>query len=319
MSEKLLHKPPLRLKLIESQKAPLFGKGLLLFSSKEFIELNKNRQVVNYSAQLSEDEPICNIGFDIEDNKAISLLYCPYAGLSIPCKIDNKILKTFIESITKKLGSQGIKDIIIKQPPLFAEKNQKNGLDKILKNCGFKVLSNEINHHIDLSKNNYLNSVHQMQQRKIKKCIQSGFVIKQELINSLSEIHKFIDNCRSQVGIRINISPENLFTAFQNLPHYYKLFTVRNPDNQIMAATVVVIVNDRVVYNYLPAFDRTFKIYSPLTFLTHHLVDLYKKEGYQYLDLGISSADGTPQKSLITFKERMGGIESNRLVYHIEM
>jgi len=318
MLEKLLQRPSEDIKLIESKKAPTFSNRVLLFSTQKFIELNKDRHLISYTAQLSGDEPVCNISFDFMDDKAISLLYCPYASLSIFKKVDSKILTSFIESVIEKLYIQSVKEIIIKLPPHFIEDNQENGLDKIFENCGFKIQSSEINHHITLDQNDYWDSIHQMQRRKIKKCIESGFQVQQEPIDSIAEIHYFIEKCRTQTGIGINISRKNLINAFEQLPDQYESFTVRNSANQIMAATVSVKVTEDVVYNYLPAFDRTFKTYSPLTLLTHHLVDRFKNEGYKYLDLGISSINGTPQKSLITFKERMGAIESNRLTYHLE-
>ncbi len=319
MSEKSSHKPYSNFQLTESKRALPLNNGTLIFNSEKFIHLHANRNIISFSSEGSGGDSALNISFDLFNNRAISLLYCPYAGLSILKNTTNEELIVFFKSIVKRLSDQGIKELVIKQPPFFIGEKLNKRLDQVLKDFGFKVQSTEINHHIHLMQNNYLDSIHSMQQRKIKKCIQSGLVVKQEFINDLSEIHSFITHCRNQSGIKINITQKNLMTAFKKLPGHYESFTVRNQQNQILAATIVVRLNDEMVYNYLPAFDRTYKAYSPLTFLTYELVSKYKNEGYQYIDLGISSINGSPQKSLITFKERMGAIESNRLVYHIEV
>jgi len=319
MSEKSTNKPFSNFQLIESKKALPLNTGTLIFNSEKFVHLHANRNIISFSSEGSDGESALNISFDLFNNRAISLLYCPYAGLSILKNTTEEELIVFFKNIVQRLTDRGIKEIVVKQPPFFIGEMSNKYLDQILKSCGFKVQSTEINHHINLMQQNYLDSTHPMQKRKIKKCIQYALVMKQESISTIPEIHSFITHCRNQTGLAINISQKNLLNAFQKLPDHYESFTIRNQQNQILAATVIVKINEEVVYNYLPAFDRKFKAYSPLTFLTYELVHKYKNEGYQHIDLGISSIDGSPQKSLITFKARMGAIESNRLVYHIEV
>lgn len=312
-------------KLIESDKEllnsihcnslpPKFGEATILFNSKEFIELSKNRKTVTYSKEGLNGKTCLRISFDIAGTTAISLEYCPYAGLDIQGHMDPKEIRKFIISSLEGLNSLGVRKIIIKNSPSFL---QEYNIENILMNCGFAISSEEVNHHLELGIEDYYASIHEMQKRKITKCLQSRFRFQNESSDRLGEIYEFIQYCRNQQGLEINVSLDYLKEAFSSLSSNYKLFTIRDKENAILAATVIVKVNESVVYNFLPAFDRNYKNHSPLAFLTYELYNHFSNKGFSYMDLGISSINGNPQEGLVKFKERMGAVFTKRKNYSL--
>src|SRR5690606_33261790 len=108
---------------------------------------------------------------------------------------------------------------------------------------------------------------------------------------------------------------ERLQSLFGALPDCFHLYTVRNQQNELMAALVTITVTPQAVYSFLPAFDRKYSLLSPLALLFYELMGHLKVKGHKILDLGISSIDGSPQSGLIKFKESLGGIGTRRMTY----
>jgi hypothetical protein len=315
MLEKLLESNNELLNSIERRGLPPeLGLSTVLFNSKEFIELSKNKKTVSYSQEGLHGKYIFNVSFDIDGTEAISLKGCPYAGLDIHGQYDQNEIKKFLIRSIKDLKSIGVRKVTIKNPPSFL---QEDCVENILIECGFFISSEEINHHLELNIEDYYSSIHEMQRRKIAKCIQSKFKFQIEPSYKVGEIYKFIQSCRTQQGLEINVSLNYLKGAFSLLASNYNLFTIRNKENKILAATVIVMINESVVYNFLPAFDRNYKAHSPLAFLTYELYNYFSRKEFSYMDLGISSINGTPQEGLIKFKERMGATMTKRKNYSL--
>lgn len=315
MLEKLLEPKNKLLSSIELRTLPPeLSRLTVLFNSREFIELSKNRKTVSYFQEGLHGEYQLNMSFDIEETEAVSLKSCPYAGLDTQGQYNQTEIKEFLIQSINDLNSLGVRKVTIKNPPDFL---QEHCAENPLIECGFFISSEEINHHLELNNEDYHSSIHEMQRRKIKKCLQSGYQFQNETNENLGKIYDFIKYCRAQQGLKINVSLMYLKRAFSSLPLHYKLFTIRNKENTILAATVVVIINDQVVYNFLPAFDRTHKKHSPLTLLTNELYSYFSHLGFLYMDLGITSIDGIPQEGLVRFKERMGAIKTKRKNYSL--
>jgi lipid II:glycine glycyltransferase (peptidoglycan interpeptide bridge formation enzyme) len=97
-------------------------------------------------------------------------------------------------------------------------------------------------------------------------------------------------------------------------PGKYKFFSVSN-GKDIIAATICVHVNRRVLYNFLPAHDEMYKKFSPVVYLMHGIHHYAQNEKFKLIDLGISSVHGKPQTGLIKFKERLGGKAISKLTF----
>ena len=315
MLEKLLESDNELLNSIECRGLPPeLSRSMILFNSKEFIELSKTRKTVSYSKKGLHRENHLKISFDIDGTEAISLKGCPYAGLDSLGKYDQKEIKEFLIKSIKDLNSLGVRKITIKNPPSYL---QENKFENILMDCGFNISSEEINHHLELGIQDYYSSIHKMQRRKIARCIQSNFHFQMEPSNKVGEVYEFIQFCRTQQDLKINITLTYLIKAFAALPLNYKMFSIRNKENTLLAATIIVKINEQVVYNFLPAFNREYKDYSPLAFLTYELYNHFSQMGFYKMDLGISSIDGNPQEGLVKFKERMGAISTKRRNYSL--
>ena len=104
-------------------------------------------------------------------------------------------------------------------------------------------------------------------------------------------------------------------TYISQFPQNYLLFSVRNGD-ELMAATIAIIVHRKILYNFLPGSLRKMKHFSPTVLLIDGLYKFCQQRQIDMLDLGISTTkDGKNQNSLISFKERMGGQSSPKYFF----
>ena len=234
----------------------------------------------------------------------ISLPRAPFGGICHTVDLDSQALKWWLSNLLQS-------KMVIKQPVYFYE-----GYSHILEEMNALGQTNDINHHIDLD-GYHLGQLHNMQIRRIRKCKHARFEFKEvKGEEELAKVYVFIAECRMQQGLVINIPRDKFMQSFTLLADHYRAFIIATPEGETIAATVVIRVSNGIAYNYLPASSKQYHRYSPMAFLLFRTALLYKSEGYDILDLGITSIDGEEQVSLARFKERMGAIRSPKTTYY---
>lgn len=286
----------------------------VVFNTLLYNDMNRVQPIRSYALIDSQNQIVATISFHIQDSCAISLPRAPYAGIDSTEGLVSSDFDALMEFLLIDLKSIGVREIKIKQGPSFIALTVRKGLLKAINKAGFGQRPVEVNHHYNLMECDDP-TMHNMQTRKISKCKKAALRFEKSSSAQLEECHAFITKCRLQQGIEINITLDALKDAFALFPDFYSLFCIRNPTGALLACTIALKVNDEVEYNYLPAFDRMYKEYSPLTLLYLELFRYFKKEGMSYLDLGASSVDGKMQEGLSLFKERMGAVRTERPVF----
>ncbi|MGL1886680.1 MAG: GNAT family N-acetyltransferase [Reichenbachiella sp.] len=255
------------------------------------------------------------IAFSIHDGEAISIPKAPYAGILCDGQLTTEEAKQFVQDSISYCVKHGGKKITIKQSPSFFNEGNHEKLNQAMILQGFEVFE-EVNHHVSLAEFTPAD-IHPMQTRRIKKCKKEGLRFNKELNPDIGECYDFFVMCRSQQDDVLNLTKKHLGKLLTADTGLYELFTVRTPEQKIIAALVSLTVDSTTCYYFIPAFDRNYSKLSPLSFLLSELINQLKSRNLRYLDLGTSNKDAAPIPSLIKYKERMGGIESKRLVFSI--
>ncbi|MFT4834060.1 MAG: hypothetical protein ACI83W_000670 [Marinoscillum sp.] len=246
------------------------------------------------------------VAFDLNEELAISLPFSP-SGAMIYSHISKEQFLKAIQLLEAELLQLGIKVILITRPidcyhpvPIdyFGE-------------AGYKEEVSEISHFLDLQ-SSFDSQLHLMQKRKLDKLKECDF--SKESIDRLQEVYDFIAECRQVQNIPLNISLSKLERLINLLPDNYDLHTARL-NGELISACIMVRATDKVAYYFLPASSTKHKSSSSMVGLINHMYAHYQRLGFEYIDFGISSENGKPQKSLILFKERLGGIRSDRVTF----
>lgn len=283
-----------------------------LFNNPEHVLLQSSDAITFQMWDPSEGS-IGSIHFIIDDGVAYSPYKSLFGGFEIKKQVKPEDLNFFYQQIEQSLRLKGVNRIIIILPANFYRNKRFNLMKKVLENHGFQTSLKYKNHHIELKKNTIASLFHPMEKRKLKKCNSQKLGFYQESPEMLPLVYNFISLCRKEKNHPLNMTYENLKESFERFPENYLIFTVRQ-NNEIYAATIAVVVNDKILYNFLPASPTRFNDLSPTVKLIEGLFKFAKSNNYKYLDLGVSTThDGEDQTSLIDFKKHVGGIRSLKL------
>jgi lipid II:glycine glycyltransferase (peptidoglycan interpeptide bridge formation enzyme) len=117
-----------------------------------------------------------------------------------------------------------------------------------------------------------------------------------------------LEEDRSRHGARPTHTLHELQRIFDLVSDKTRLFLC-NLGEELVAATVVFEMNDRVAYSFYPCHDSRFDEHRPLMLLNVAVAEAYAGRGFSYLDLGPSTFDDmSPNDGLIRFKEELGAI-----------
>ena len=286
-----------------------------LYNTPEFIKVSSRKEPILFSVIDSAANSIlaqCN--FTLKDKNALSPEIGPFGSIEMDSSVHEKMLMDFISFFEKQLHLIGGNKVIIKSYASFQSIENSLKLQKAFSTSGYKTKSIDINHHIVVSKECFSSFIHPMEKRRLEKCKKEGMVIRQAETDELELVHEFINNCRKERKLEINIDKQQFLKAIEVMPEHYHVF-IGLINREIAAATVCVSVNSSILYNYLPASAEKFKSFSPVIMIMESVYDFAERMKYKYIDLGISSIAGKPQPGLITFKERIGGIYSQKITY----
>jgi hypothetical protein len=293
-------------------------KSTRLYNSQEYIHQLNDPIKSFYQVDNDLKKVLLAIRFQIIDGKAISLENAPFGGFEISEKLDHGAMNKFITHIINDFEEQNIKEIIIKIAPSLYYKNCPVDFTQLLISHEFDSIADEINHHIEISKDPLSDLMHSMEKRKYNKCVNSNFVFQQESLSNFNAIFQFIYDCRIEKDQSLSMQQNDLKKMIVPLSESYLLFSVRD-GNKLIAASICIVVNNRVIYNFYPASSLAYNNYSPMVLLAASIYQYGQKNGYEILDLGTSMLNNKPNESLIRFKENIGGIRTQRQILKLSL
>ena len=278
------------------------------FNTLEFQNNQRYSPLYSFYVLNSKEEKIHGmVHFTIVGDSAVSQPKGPFGGFELDPSIVEEVFVNFNSFIEERLIKRGIKKIkLIERPEVLVNEMSFESME-VLMQLDYKVVVTDIAHYINLEEVIGLKQIHPMERRNFRKALAKNYRWKLESIEALPEVYSFIERCRAQNDLMVNISFEDLKSSFNEFPRKYRIFSIRHRD-YLTAASITVEVSNNVLYNFLPASDRRFKKDSPMVFLMISLYKYAKSLGYQILDLGVSSINGKIQTGLAEFKERMGAM-----------
>jgi len=255
------------------------------------------------------------IHFLIVDGVAYSPYRSLFGSFEFNPRIHPNVLMDFWQFIEDELRARQIKEVRITGYAECYSPKKVELIHKMLTAAGFNITLKAINHHIAVTESPLTERMHLMEQRRLNKCRQSGFHFVQEPAEKVGEIYNFLERCRAEQNLQMSISFEKLVFYLEAFPQNYLLFSIRNGD-EILAATVAIVVHRQILYNFLPGSLDKYNAFSPTVMLSDGLYTYCQDRNMELLDLGISTEkNGKDQLSLIRFKERIGGVRSFKYFY----
>ncbi|MBL0740309.1 GNAT family N-acetyltransferase [Chryseolinea lacunae] len=266
-----------------------------------------------YAVDRKQQTIVASFHLHLAQDFAQSPARAPFGSVECADSIPPVILFQFIGFVDSRIKTFGAARIQVKQPPAGYAPQHAALLQTFFLNLGYTVVDAEVGTMIPISQD-FSTHLHTWENRKLKQAQSSGLVFRQVASAEIDAIYLFILACRKQKGYALSMSLPEVRAVAEKLPQHYLLFGVYEAEI-LVAASIAIVVNKRVLYNFYSAHDNAFDHLSPVVLLLQGMYDYAAAHGMQHLDLGTSAIDGKPNFGLLDFKLRLGGVPSSKFTF----
>ncbi len=240
------------------------------------------------------------------DQQLISGAKSPFGSFVIPETPDKKSLKAILDEVLYYAKANSIESIQIKSYPVIYAPLQAALVSDVLGEAGFFLEYRDITQVLSIIGDMNLDPD---RKRKITACIQKKFTFEELTVESLPEAYDLFLQSRLSKGYPVTMKLIDFFDEFRRFPLNYKLFGLLD-GNKLIAASVVVLINDEIIYYFFSGDNLDYRKYSPITYLIFNLYHLASKKRFKFIDMGISTDKGILNQGLYDFKKSFGAFDS---------
>lgn len=240
--------------------------------------------------------------FHLEKNVAMSPYRAPFGGLELATAIARKVIIDFWKFVIDDLAESGITRIIVRNPSHLV--SGSNLIEEVMVHVGFQVEQSEASSLILVS-DDFKKQLHYSERKRLNKCNRSGFVAKVLLPGDLKKTYQFIEACRLAKNYKLSLSWKNIQKLASTFPERVVCFGVFNK-REMIAASMVIVVNDQVVYDFYHDHVAEYNDFSPVVALLACMNDWCLENNFQQIDLGTSMIGDQINTGLYQFKLKLG-------------
>lgn len=252
---------------------------------------------------------------DHEDQAAVSLPNAPFGGLEFAGDVPGEALGHLLSVVEKFCRERELIILTIKLPPSGYDEKRYLFLQEVYEGRGCKVVGSFVNHHIAVDETSFFQKIHPSERKRLRKCQRAGLVAEEWEHPDPEQVFSFLVDSRKRQGYALSLDLEQLQKLLTELPDEVKVFVVK-VGPAIASLTVAIRVSRRILYNFCPADNLDYRVFSPTVLLNCALYEYAQSEGVELIDLGVSlDRFGNEKTSLIRFKENLGGQPSLKLTY----
>lgn len=286
-------------KFVQSAKNPsmLFERDYMDYHSDRFTD---------YSLIVYHKGKICAV---LPANEKECILYShqglTYGGLIMSMKLGTSDVLSIFRAINDYLESQGIKKVIYKPTPyIYHELPAQEDLYALFRLTNAQVVGRQISSTIYLH-----NKIKFTESRKsgIRKAKKSGISVRRS--DDFGAFWKILEsNLHDKYGVKPVHTYEEIKLLSSLFPERIRLYSAISKDGDMLGATVIYIINNRVIHTQYISASHEGKELGALDLLFDYLINEEFKD-YQIFDFGQSTEQrgSILNESLIFQKEGFGG------------
>jgi hypothetical protein len=277
-----------------------------LFHKPEFIFRYPENQIITF-----EDGP-SKIHFSRVGNLLISLDRSPFGSFVITSGTTKKNLSSLVEKIENWSRKEGIANLLIRSFPEIYAPEQNALIKETLIESGFSIKYEDITQVIPVTESSMNLNTHK--KRRLRQAESLGFNFREIALNYLEEAYSLIVESRESKGYPVTMTFKDLEAMFKFFLGDYLLFGVFDK-NKLIATTVCIAVNNKILYCFYIGDALAFRPHSPITLLINGIYEYCQTNGFKMLDLGISTDKGILNKGLYAFKKTFGSFDAYKLTF----
>lgn len=285
-----------------------------LFYKPEFLNQIKSPDFSSF--YLEDDtaaEILAEIHFVCFENQAFSLPKASFGSLRFSSNIKPESLDFLIAHVESEFVREGITEVKIRNYPAAYEPKGADIVQGMLLQKGYRTEFTDINYHIELDRN-FTDNLRESERKRLSSLKNKGFRSERWEKPDLDLVYEILLENRKSAGYPMTLDKEPFKAMFRNLPDTYFVFrSVFN--DELVAVSVCVYISNDILYNFYLGEKPEFRKYSPVVGLLESMVSYGKKYKYKILDLGIATDKGMLNEGLARFKQNMGGIASDKIMF----
>ncbi len=280
----------------------------IFFMKKKFLELNKSKvEKVHYFLGYDKKNRLA-FAVGEKENEWRAPYSAPFTAVVELQKITPiEYYWEFIALLNQTATEAGIRKITVLLPPDIygAEKNAK--MINALLGSNYMVEYEEINYSLDIrawDADIYRQQIAHNARKNLRIALESGLSLVQCLeLEEKRKAYEIIRINRKSRGYPLRMTWEQVLETLEIVKH--DVFVVQREDI-IMASAIVFYVSAQIVQVIYWGNIPNTEEYKPINFLAYELIEYYKEQGIEMIDIGPSSENGIPNYGLCSFKESIG-------------
>jgi hypothetical protein len=298
--------------------------GTFLHSRKFYNHHPQNRVDDKSFLFYKKNKLIAVIGcvLQTQGNRVVltSHLRSTYGGFVISRHVGVEDAMAIVQLLLEEARKNLIEEIIIKNPFRIFYKKPCDEFDYALWYFGFSVLYRELEIAIPTDENTDIKGA-------FSEGTRSGLhkAMKTLKVEESYDYKQYWDLLEKTLQDRYSTVPTHNYQQFCELlknvgKEKIKLFVTKK-DGEIIAGTVLFLLNDMCVHAQYIAYDIAFQNERPLNILLYEVSRWAQQNGYQYFNLGRANEDNgnIVNFNLFKFKESYGGRGVLRETMHLKL
>ena len=304
------------LNISEREFSQLFKKPYHIFVSASFNSMNRNKCDQLYFLIFKDSKVRLGIILGSRNNALLSPFSAPFGGFLYLnenirlSQIDQAL--TALEIWSRK---QNFSEIHITLPPSFYNETFISKQSNSLIRAGYALQNLDLNYQIPLNKINesYLSNIWHNARKNYKKAVKNPLHFEKVGKDDYLTVYETIKINRLKRGFPLKMTWKNMKDTIQIVgADFFRVFM----SDETIAAAIVFHVADHVVqiiyWGDLPEYSEC----KTMNFLSYELFHYYKEQGVQFIDIGPSTDESTPNHGLCEFKESIGCDISPKLSFN---
>lgn len=285
---------------------------VLFFDSEDFhLYHSKNADEVYFLGFLKESKAIGYCIFGLRDYSGRAMLCMPYSSpfstFYFNPKIDDLDKARCINSL-KSMAKELDADVKLILAPDIYDETLAISMGLVLDE-GFKLQYSHVNNYYNLKEitdiDEFVSERAHSFRKNLNKAMRSNLVSRLNDDSSLQNAYQVIKLNRAEKGYPLAMSYQQILDISIMDKSKVDAFVVSNEQTDIAAAIVFEISSNAVQVVYWGALDEYSNL-RPMEFLAMNVVKYYKEKGYDYVDIGPSTADEKISHGLLRFKKTIG-------------
>ncbi len=282
------------------------------FISEKFIELNRKKtEKIVRLIEKNADKPAIGFAAGIKNRVLQSPFSAPFGGFHFRNQnIYISQIDSFINSLKEYITSQEISGIELTLPPdIYHPSFNAKTINSLMRN-GFTPNIPDITNWVDLLE--FKGRFNQKNSREYySQAVRNGLHF--DLASDEREekdIYELICNNRAKFGRPIYMT----FNDVKEIDNLWPVdfFKVNTEDGVLAASAIFYRSHPETGFAVFWGDSDEGRPLRAMDFLAFNLWSYYKKLGFKYLDMGISTESGLPNEGLLRFKEAHDTVSSLR-------